>query len=285
MRLFSFAIAILLPLNALAVDVVHYKNGSVLKCKIKAVTDNILNYTAGNAATAPLRTIQMKDVDYIDFGFSEGEEDFFQNLDSASTVALKNAWNAQYGNLHRPRSRTAKYGIAYANALLKDEGEFSQKTALDIFDRIGEKAWLDSDKSTARQGRLRALIRLGELARAFKEATAYAEETEDPAILIEVRFLKAKVEFEQLKKLVADNPRWEEDDEIRPLRNELYHSSVDQFLWPFLFHGTDEESSVRGLRAAAEVYRLVGELELEKACLNDLARLYPNHTIKLQKEE
>lgn len=284
MKRFSFLAAILLTVNVSALDVVHFNNGSVLKCRIKAVTDTILNYTT-DASGATLRTLKMEGVDYIDFGFSEGEESFFSNIEQASTLALKNAWTAQYGNLHRPRSRTAKYGIAYANALLKEEGEFSQKTALEIFDRVGGNAWLDADRSTARQGRLRALIRLGELDRAFKDAAAYAKETEDPAILIEVRFLQAKVEFAQLKKLVAENPKWVEDDEVRPRRNELYHSSVDQFLWPFLFHGTDEEASVRGLRAAAEVYRSSGELELEKSCLNDLARLYPNHTIKPQKEE
>ncbi len=288
MRRFPFLLLVVLGFtatsNAFALDVVHFKNGKILKCKIDAVTDNILNYYT-TVSSAGLRTIQMKDVEYIDFGFSEGEEVFFSNLEQASTEALKNAWTTQYGNLHRPRSRTAKYGLAYADALLKEESEFSQKTALDIFDRVGKKAWLESDRATAYQGHLRALIRLGELDRALKDAAAYAKETEDPAILIEVRFLQAKVEFEQLRKLVAENPKWEEDDEIRPRRNELYHSSVDQFLWPFLFHGTNEESSVRGLRAAAEVYRSVGELEQAKACLDDLARLYPNHTIKPQKEE
>ncbi len=282
MKFFPFMLGFFLLPGAFALDVVHLKDGRVLRCHIKAVTDNILSYTL---ATEELRTIQMDGVDYIDFGFSEGEEPFFRELTKASENALKNAWDAQYGSLHRPRSRTAKYGIAYADALLKNDREYSQKTALEIFDLILDRAWLEEDKATARQGRLRALIRLGDLDRAFKDAAIYAKETEDPAILIEVKYLQAKVEFAQLQKLVAENPRWEDDDEIRPRRNELYHSSVDQFLWPFLFHGTREESSVRGLRAAAEVYRSAGETELEKACLKDLEQLYPNHPIKTQKQE
>jgi len=281
-NVFLFMLGFILVPGALALDVVHLKDGRVLRCNIKAATDNILSYSL---ATKNLQTIQMDVVDYIDFGFSDGEEPFFRDLSKASINALKNAWDAQYGNLHRPRSRTAKYGIAYADALLKKDGEYSQKTALEIFDRILDRAWLDEDKATARQGRLRSLIRLGDLDRAFKDAAIYAKETEDPAILIEVKYLQAKVEFAQFQKIVEENPRWEEDDEIRPRRNELYHSSVDQFLWPFLFHGTQEESSVRGLRAAAEVYRSAGETELEKACLKDLEQLYPNHTIKTQKQE
>lgn len=270
-------------------DVVHLKDGRFLKCQIKAVTDHILTYTpylpSGGTWAAPAITIRMEGVDYIDFGFARGEEAFLQDLDHADVDRLKRIWSDQYGNLHRPRSRTAKYGLAYAKALLKKQREFDWRTALDVFDRIQQRAWREADRTAARQGRLQALIRLGRLDEASRDARVYARNTEDPGILIEVKYLQAKVEFAQLQKLVEENPKWKEDDEIRPRRNELYNSSIDQFLWPFLFHGTYQEASVRGLMSAAEVYHFSGETDLEKACLEDLKHLYPNQANQPTKEK
>ena len=83
------------------------------------------------------------------------------------------------------------------------------------------------------------------------------------------------VDFESLKQLQTENPKWEEDDTVRPDRNRLYHRTVDQFLWPYLFHGTREESAARGLIAAAEVYQLGGDDAAARACLEDVIQLYP----------
>ena len=78
-------------------------------------------------------------------------------------------------------------------------------------------------------------------------------------MLIEARFVLAKVDFKKLKVLVEENPKWQEDDMVRPDMEKLFHSTVDQFLFPYLFHGTEEEAAARGLMNAAVAYGLFRE--------------------------
>jgi len=74
---------------------------------------------------------------------------------------------------------------------------------------------------------------------------------------------------------VKENPKWEEDDEVRPERNRLYHIVVDQLLWPHLFHATRENEAARGLFGVAGVYRFAGDESLALAACEDLIKLYP----------
>ena len=69
--------------------------------------------------------------------------------------------------------------------------------------------------------------------------------------------------------------RWEEDDVVRPERNELYNRTLDQFLYPYLFHGSDEKAASRGLWSAVEVYLSANDRESALARANDIVILYP----------
>ena len=261
--------------TAFSQDEIHLKNGESAEVKVEAVTENIVTFIIDSPRGPSKRTIQRDTVDYILWGFAEGEEAVFSNLESAPREVVEKWWNESFPHLHRPRSRTARYGMAFADRLLETERESDWKRGLGIFDRIIEQAWSQEDKNLAKQGRLRSLIRLGEWDQAKSEAEVLTQKTEDPKLLIEVRYLMAAADFDRLKKLEEENPKWEEDDEVYPLRNDLFHDAVDQFLWPFLFYGTREEAAVRGLLAAAEVYDFAGETERASASLNDAIHLYP----------
>lgn len=263
-----------------AQDVVHLKTGQSAACTITAITDNIVTYTLPRVPGAPQgsakRTLQMDQVAYVQFGFQPGEESVFAGRDKLDAEILEKWWDFYFANLHRPRSRTAAYGVALGNALLREEAARSHQRALSLFDRIIERAWAEEDIAAARQGRLRALIAVGDLDTAVREAADLATRTEDPELLIEVKFLLAEADFEKLKKLQEDHPRWEEDDEVRPERNALFHRIVDQYLWPHLFHATREDAASRGLLSAGVVYEFVGEPARARACYVDLSELYPD---------
>ena len=262
--------------NAQSQDVIHLKTGESSACEIEAVTDNIVIFLLrGPGGGSAKRTLPMDRVDYIEFGFEQGEEAVFKDLENISAAILETWWEFHFGNLHRPRSRTAVYGIAFANALLKEDPETGAARALSVLDRIIERAWAEEDKSLARQGRLRALIASGDLDTAVGEAQILQGETEDPDLSIEVKFLLAEADFAQLKALEEEHPRWIDDDEVRPGRNALYHRIVDQYLWPHLFHATREEAAARGLLSAAGVYEFAAETELARAACEDLINLYP----------
>lgn len=280
----AFAI-VLLSGSVFAADVIHLKNGETITTEIDALTDNIVTFSQRSEVGSASRTLPADQVDYVEFGYEPGEEEIFQRLDSLDKPTLEKWWNAYFSHLHRPRSRTAAYGVALARKLILQESESDKRRGLDLFDRIAERAWSDGDVAAAKQGRLEALIALGELEKAREEAAALSTTTEDPEMLIEVKYLLARADFEKLRALEKEHPRWMEDDEVKPVRNTLYHDVVDQFLWPHLFHATREEAAARGLAATAEVYEFAGEDELAEKSRVDLSKLYPEYEITISQSE
>lgn len=275
--LLIFAVFLLNVSLAAAQDFVHLKTGESTACEIESVTDSaiVLRISVAGGAGSAKRTLPMDRVDYIEFAFEAGEEAVFRNLENISAEILETWWKFHAQHLHRPRSRTAAYGIALGNALIKESSEKGAERALSIFDLIIEKAWAESDKSAASQSRLRALIAMGELKTAVGEAEVLASRTDDPDLLLEVKYLLADADFEQLKALEEEHPKWIEDDEVRPERNEIYHRIIDQYLWPHLFHATRTEAAARGLLGVGRVYEFAGEVELARAAYEDLRALYP----------
>jgi tetratricopeptide (TPR) repeat protein len=283
MRVAPFIAAFVTTMTTLsAQDIIYLKTGESLACRVDALTDNIVNFTllsnAGTAGGSARRTVPAAQVDYVEFDFREGEAAFFERRNAATSEQLKSWWDYYFPHLHRPRSRAAAYGIAFAAALLRETPETAGERALSIFDRIIERAWSADDIALAKQGRLRTLMALGDLETATVEARLLASQTEDPGLLIEVNYLLAMADFQKLKTLQEEHPRWEEDDEVRPERNEIYHRAVDQFLWPHLFHATREEVAARGLAGAAGLYLFAGEIEAARARWDDLVHLYPDST-------
>lgn len=266
-----------LPLAAR--DVIHLKSGETVTGQIDAVTDTIVNLTlpvVGVAGGTARRTLPTPEVEFIEFGFVEGEQAAFAARATASASLLKSWWEYSLPHLHRPRSRTAAWGVAYADAILREEGASGAERALGICDRVLARAWSPDDLSAARQARLRAMMAAGRLEVAIAEAKRFAAETDDPALLIEVEHLLALADFEKLRVLEEENPRWVEDDEVRPIRNEIYHRTLDRFLRPHLFHATHEEAAARGLLSAAELFAFAGEEDAARARLEDLVKLYPD---------
>lgn len=274
----AFAMTTTLP----AQDIIYLKTGESLACRVDDLTDNIVNFSllskAGTAGGMARRTVPALQVDYIEFDFREGEAAFFERRNEATSDQLKGWWDFYFPHLHRPRSRAAAYGVAYAAALLREAPETAATRALSIVDRIIERAWSADDIALAKQGRLQALMALGDLETATVEARLLASQTEDPGLLIEVNYLLAMADFQKLKDLQEEHPRWDEDDEVRPERNRIYHRAIDQFLWPHLFHATREEVAARGLAGAAGLYLFAGEIESARARWGDLIQLYPDTT-------
>ncbi|MCB1065616.1 MAG: hypothetical protein KDN20_22190 [Verrucomicrobiae bacterium] len=263
-----------------AEDVLHFKDGKVVRCEIIAITDNVLTYKTtiniGGGRTASAQpTISPDAVDFIEFGPLPGEQALLAQGEAASLDAIKTLWEEKSRHLHRPRSNAGNIGLLYGDRLLAEPESFQWDFALSVFDRLLERDWNPENQKAAKTGRLRALIQLGRLDQATAEARELAKSSEDPEMLIEARHALALADFEILKALEEENPKWKEDDIVRPERERLYHEVIDQFLWPFLFHGTEETLAARGLVAAAEVHLFAG-LEAEaRACLTDVLTLYP----------
>jgi hypothetical protein len=230
------------------------------------------------------RTIKTSEIDYVEFDFEPGEEEAFSNRANLNRETVEEWWNHHFAHLHRPRSRTAAWGIALGYALIEEDSELYGNRALQLFDRIAERGWSGIDVAAAKRGRLRAMMAIGDLERASSEAKTLATQTEDPELLIEVKYLLAQADFERLKELEEDNPRWYDDDDVRPLRNELYQGVIDQFMWPYLFHAAQEKAASRGLLQAGVVYEFGGDEERSINAYRDLVALYPKSEARLEGE-
>lgn len=277
--LLAFFSGMVMPVFGL--DVLHMKDGTVVHCEIVAITDNILTYRTtidiGGGRTASAQpTISPGAVDFIEFGALPGEEEILGDPLATPLKAIEALWDEASKHLHRPRSNAGEIGLLYAGRLLGEAESFQWDFSLAVFDRIRERDWNPRNRQNAWKGRLQALIQLGRLDQAAAEARELAAQSEDPEMMIEARYALARADFATLRQLESDHPKWEEDETVRPERERLYHAVIDQFLWPYLFHGTEEALAARGLVAAAEAHRFAGRGVEADACLRDVLVLYPD---------
>ncbi|MEM1294627.1 MAG: hypothetical protein AAGH89_04635 [Verrucomicrobiota bacterium] len=273
--LFAFAILG----NGLAEDTVMMKDGNALEGEILGLNQEFVTLKIRGEIGSSTSRIAYKNVEYIEFSPLEGEDE------ATDLEALKAIWEEKQKYLSQPRSNAGDFGLAFAEKLLESSNKFSQERAKGIFEMVEAKDWNVENHPRAKQGRLRSMIALGSIKEAMSEARRMAEEAEDPRVLIEANYVLASAEFDQLKKLEEENPRWEVDDEVRPIRNEHFNAALDQFLFPYLFYGSEEEASARGLMAAAEVYQQAKDPTNAKLCAEDVVKLYPNTEHRKRAEE
>ena len=265
--------------EAAALDVLHFTNGDPVNCEIIEITDKLVRVkvsieVAGGVAYST-KIFPMAEVAVIDFGPLPGETLLLESAGVGDLEALEELWDARRAHLGLPNSNAGEVGVLYGETLLESSGARAPVRALELFSKIESSDWNEERRMLARQGRLRTLLVLGRIEEAVAEATAVAGETQDVAILTEADHILATADFGRLLELVEENPRWEEDDEVRPLRNELYHGLIDRFLHPYLFRGSSERAAARGLWGAVEVYLSAGETEAARWRAEDIVALYP----------
>jgi hypothetical protein len=162
---------------------------------------------------------------------------------------------------------------------------------LALFQRIEAEAWDEPDREAATRGRLKAMLALGRVDEASKEAETLALESEDPDLLLDTKLLLAETRIAALRVLLAENPRWEEDPPVRAQHDQLLNEALDMALYPFLFYGTAHERAARGLWLAHEAYLLSDQSAAAREVAIDITVLYPQtrHAAPareaLQKEE
>jgi Tfp pilus assembly protein PilF len=120
------------------------------------------------------------------------------------------------------------------------------------------------------------MLRQGRVEEVKPEAAKLMEESQDPRVLIEVQHVLAETAAAKLRALLKDHPRWEQEDDVRPRRDRLYHEALDAWLYPHVFHGAQEDLAARGLWAAAQFYREHGDVEQARHAAADLIQLYPD---------
>ena len=219
-------------------------------------------------------TVLRSHVDRVEFSSNEA---LVRTLKSATVVNLQEIealWREARPWLPIPKSPAAEVGLVYGDLLLQNGDLAAAQKALELFRAIEMETWSAIDAMRARQGRLRAMVASGKLQEAVAEAKEVERISEDPSVLIEAKFVLAKATEKALRKLVDDNPRWEEDAFVKPERDRLYEEALELYLYPALFFGSESEVAARGLWGAVELCRFAGDLGQAQQASHDLIEMY-----------
>lgn len=231
---------------------------------------------AGAATVFASVSIPRSDLSYIEFAPDPSLDPLLKSASPQQLAEVEARWSKAELWLSVPRSPAARLGNLLGDLLLRTGDPAKASRALDLFKQIEGAAWSPDDKMSARQGRLRSMVATGHAREAVNEAAELAGVTENPAVLIEAKFILASAADSSLRKLLDENPRWEEDVNVIPERHRLYNEALDLYLYPGLFAGSESDSSARGLWGAAGIYLLAGESQKALECARDITALYPN---------
>lgn len=263
----------------LAGDKVQMKDGAVRKGLVVGADEKTLRITLpgpmpgqyGGTASIPRAAVEK-----IIFAPDPTLEAIKANPGPGAVSAARVRWQTLRPMLGIAESRTAEAGILYAECLRLSGDRIRREEALGIYAEIEQRAWNPADREKAKRGRLRTMTELGRSQEVAAEIEELASSEQDPELLLNSKLLVAGARFAALEKLVADNPRWEEDPPVRAERLRLLHETADNALYPFLFHGTKRTQAAEGLAIALELYRFSGNGEQAHHVATDLAEIYPD---------
>ncbi|MFP6874531.1 MAG: hypothetical protein VCA55_13605 [Verrucomicrobiales bacterium] len=263
--------------NTWGQDIVHIQRGGALHGKILELNEIQLRIRiplAGGAGSST-RTLAMEQVRMIDFGPIEGELQLLAAGEKAPREELADLWDRERGYLGLPNSNAGDIGIQLAGIFLAAGDRIDHVKARNLYAIIEKEDWHLKRRSLAKRGRLNALVKLGDAEEVIAEAKIIAAEDDDPGLLLDARHVITLAEFDRFSGLVANNPKWIDDDVIRGEVEERYNKLIDRFLEPFLFYGTESVAAARGLWHAAKTYELIGQESRAVECLTDIEKLYP----------
>ncbi|MEQ1840285.1 MAG: hypothetical protein ABL994_07750 [Verrucomicrobiales bacterium] len=223
------------------------------------------------------RVLPYDQIGGVKFGMSMGERQIIAEARPASIPDLRVFWAARRLTLKLPGSNVGDFGLALARALRETK---VYDEALSIASEIAEQDNEESRRARARkESDTLAFIQVMQTEKAEevqKRAWALIEAADEsnPDLMLLITGYLMTQEFETLKAIELENPRWIEDDEVRPERDRRYHRALDLALYPSLFHPLRATEAAEGLWQAAQVYRHTQDVERETGALKDLVALY-----------
>jgi hypothetical protein len=269
--------------NRPELDEIRWKDparGAPLKVRIIQSTAQAITVEKTLPAGLVVRVIPLGDLGGVSFTFTSRESELHRQPSAAAAAPLRVYWETRQATLRLPGSNAGETGLALARSLRLAGDSAALDEAGKILDQIRSQ-----DPGTNRVDRAKAeqttldfirSVQRGKPAETDTLAWAITEEPDNAdAMLLATAFL-AERHFAELRATDEAHPRWVDDDEVRPLRERLYHLSLDFSLYPSLFLGTRVEEASAGLKVAAAVHQFTGANLLAKNTLEDLAVLYPD---------
>ncbi|MGF1655706.1 MAG: hypothetical protein ACFCU3_01870 [Verrucomicrobiales bacterium] len=260
-------------------DVIFRHGGASLTGRVLGVeSENLrVEVVLREGQPAASVTIPLRDIDRVEFYQSTEEREILELAQRENLAPLTALWREKQEYLALANSNAGLVAVRLGQVLLMTQLEADYARALELFQVAEEKTWDPEVAQQARRGRLRSMILLGRGDEIIDEARALAAQEDDPAVVIEARLVLAQAAFADLKELEEEHPRWEEDILVRPRRHALVAEALDLYLFPYLFHGANEEAATQGLMGAIELCQFLGREKHARALAQDLVLLYPNN--------
>lgn len=259
-----------------AQDSVHLKDGRTETGMVTEQASGFLVMRPSKPGQA-IQRIETGKVATVRFGTRPEMERAAAAQGNERLELLRRVWYLMRPSIALPESPSGEWGLQFAGAILNSDLPDHVKLSFEVFQTIETTDWNRERRHAARRGRFNAMLNLGLMEEAMAEAHRVADDPnqEDPDLLILARMMLGDLAFRELKEIEKENPRWDQDDDVRPRRNALYDRALDHYLFAHLYHGDQTESAARGLWAAIEVMNHGGESAAAAARAHDLVSLYP----------
>lgn len=230
--------------------------------------------TAGQAVGTT--SIPRQSVLKITFGPDAALAAVEKNASVAATASARVLWQRLETFLSIPESHAAKAGMALGKVLLLSPDKAQYEEALALYRRIEKEAWSEEDRELAKRGRLAAMLQTGRIDEVAGEVENLSSQSGDPALLLQTKLLLAKMRLAALRKLLEENPRWNEDPPVAAERGKFLNEGLDLALYPFLFNGNSAGEAAEGLWLAKDFYESADQPEQAAEVLGDIVFFYPN---------
>jgi len=261
-----------------ATDTLVLTSGERRQGRITAVDAGALTVEVQIAPGQPMGSIRIARplVASVEFAPDPARDALLARATTAQIPDLAALWQHLEPLLPIARSAAPTVGLRYGEILLRSAESAHAAQALALFSKIEQEAWNPPERAAAAQGRLRSLVAVGKTEEAAAEAREIIKGAPSTALLCEAKLILAKATEGLLRSLLDQNPRWEQDERVRPERDRLYHEALDSYLYPSLFAGAVSEPAARGLWGAIGIYQLTGEEPLAREAAQDILHLHPS---------
>ncbi|WP_138084548.1 hypothetical protein [Phragmitibacter flavus] len=261
-------------------DILNLKNGARVSCRVLDITDATISieYRAPTGAGLLKRDVPWTEVSHVDFAMDSEFQSLLKSTKPVvDTPKFATQWQKFFPLIKHPNHPVGDLGLLYIQALLQNPDPAAQGQALPIIDTIITSDWNPARRQQAKILHLQALAIRNRPEETRAAAKAFLATPDlDPAQAASTHLILAKLAHKELTQLETDNPRWQDDDLIRPTRNDLFHTLIDHCLTPSLFYGTLESPASEGIALAMQFFIDHQDLPSAAALARDLLQLYPN---------
>jgi hypothetical protein len=261
-----------------ALDTLVLNTGAAVACRVLENDEKgvRIEYISPTDRKTQTREVPWEDILHIQFAMDDAFRSLLKDPTAALLPQMLERWTAVESLLSRPKHPAGDLGLAIGRSALLQADAAKKQAALAICGQLELNDWDSVRRDQARWLRVQLLDALSMGAEALAEARVVAgDPAVTPALAMQAHIYVANQEFTALKKLEEDNPLWLEDDLVRPDRDQIFHTALDHYLRPSLFHGALEETATRGLWGAVQLLDFDRDSIAAAERARDLIQLYP----------